>query len=84
MERGRGAGVAPVVPGRLCRGLDGWLTLLLLLLLRQEPAGRLESWKKSGGDTQTEGAHPREEGAQGGRAVLGRPGRGWGQNGGEG
>lgn len=74
MERGRGAGAAPVVPGRLRGGLDGRLTLLLLLLLRQWPARRLESWEQSGRDAQAEGAHSWEEGAEGGRAVLGRPG----------
>lgn len=85
MERGRRAGAAPVIPGRLRGALDGRLTLLLLLLLlRQWPARRLESWEQSSGDAQAKGAHPREEGAEGGRAVLSRPGRGGGQDGGEG
>lgn len=80
MERGRGAGAAPFIPGGLHRGLEGQRSLLLLLW----PAGRLESWEESGGDAQAEGAHPREEGAEGGGAVLGRPGRGGRQDGGEG
>lgn len=82
MERGRGAGAAPVVPRGLHGGLEGQLLLLLLLLRR--PAGDLKSWEEGGGDTQAEGAHPGEEGAEGGGAVLGRPGRGGRQDGGEG
>lgn len=72
MKRRGGARAAPVIS----RGLDRRLGLL-------RPARGLESWEKSGRDTQTKGSHPGEEGAQGGRAVLRRAGRRGGQDGSE-
>jgi len=72
MKRRGGAGAAPVVPGELDRSAR---------LL--QPARGLESWEKSGRDTQPEGAQPWEEGAEGGRTVLSRAGRRGGQDGSE-
>lgn len=66
------ARAAPILPGGLRRRLS---------VLR--PACNLEAWEQSGRDAQTNGPHPRKEGAEGRGAVLSWAGRTGGQDGSE-